>query len=610
MNSLKNNIDYLKLLVGVDAEFHANQEQAINSCLEKSSKTLLVQKTGWGKSAVYFIAAKSIKDTTDKMTVIVSPLISLMRNQMLNAKNLIEVVSINSSDDFGKIKETQEALLQGKVDVLIVSPERFANDYFQKTIFPAIVKKIGLFVIDEAHCISTWGHDFRPDYKLLTKRTISRLNKDAAVLFCTATADEKVIEDISSKNKLTKIITGDLYRKSLSINSLGEQTFKFSIAWFKKNKDLLQGSGIIYVLTVNRANALAQYLREEVGIDAKAYHGRLEPNERISIENDLLDNKLKVVIATSALGMGFDKPDLGFLIHLGIPKTMTDYYQQIGRAGRKLENADCILLSLPDDDDINDFFIKSKIPEQPISDVLLKAIPSAPNEILLKDIKVDKDKAPKGKHKKALSRLEADEYITQNANSSYTRIKPNTDYDIKTVQPLIERATNQYIEMKRFVLSDECLMTTLLSHFGEAAAAENNCGKCSNCNEISKFVNPSNQEISLIPEIDQLEEKYSFSSKTKAELADEMLPVKERNFTIAADGYINDPITKELRKFAKNISGEQSIPAFRVLSKELCNQLTMRQPKNYEELNYVPGMGQKKIEQFGEEILRIISNKK
>ena len=306
------NLKYLKTLVGEEASFHIDQEDAINSCLEKGTRTLLVQKTGWRKSAVYFIAAKSIKETHGKITVIVSPLISLMRNQILNAKELIDVQSINSGDDFGKIKETQEALLDGEVDVLIVSPERFANEYFQQNIFPTIAEAIGLFVIDEAHCISTWGHDFRPDYKLLTKRTISTLNKDAAVLYCTATADQKVIEDISSNNKLTKIITGDLYRKSLSIHSLGEQTFKFSIAWFKKNKELLQGSGIVYVLTVNRANALAQYLREEVGIDARAYHGRLEPSERISIENDLLDNKLKVVIATSALGMGLTNLTLDF----------------------------------------------------------------------------------------------------------------------------------------------------------------------------------------------------------------------------------------------------------------------------------------------------------
>ena len=303
---------YLHTLVGSDIEFHKDQKKAIESCLEQGSKTLLVQKTGWGKSAVYFIAAKALLENNGKITVIVSPLISLMRNQILNAQNLLTIETINSSEDYGKIKNTEESLVSGKVEVLIISPERFGNKKFQTDIFPKIAKNIGLLVIDEAHCISTWGHDFRPDYKLLTKRTIPSLSKDASVLFCTATADEKVIEDISTKNKLTSLITGDLYRKSLSIHSFGEQSFKFSIAWFKKNKEVLKGSGIIYVLTVKRANSLAQYLREEVGIDAKAYHSRLEPYERVEIENNLLENKLKVVVSTSALGMGFDKPDLGF----------------------------------------------------------------------------------------------------------------------------------------------------------------------------------------------------------------------------------------------------------------------------------------------------------
>ena len=598
---------YLHTLVGSDIEFHKDQKKAIESCLEQGSKTLLVQKTGWGKSAVYFIAAKALLENNGKITVIVSPLISLMRNQILNAQNLLTIETINSSEDYGKIKNTEESLVSGKVEVLIISPERFGNKKFQTDIFPKIAKNIGLLVIDEAHCISTWGHDFRPDYKLLTKRTIPSLNKDASVLFCTATADEKVIEDISIKNKLTSIITGDLYRKSLSIHSFGEQSFKFSIAWFKKNKEALNGSGIIYVLTVKRANSLAQYLREEVGIDAKAYHSRLEPYERVEIENNLLENKLKVVVSTSALGMGFDKPDLGFLIHLGIPKTMTDYYQQIGRAGRRLENADCILISLPDDDDINDFFIKSKIPEQPISDTILKAIPDHPKEILLKDLKVDRKIVKRGKQNKVIARLEADEYIQQNSNGSYSRIKKVAKYNIDTVTPLMDRAIEQYVEMKRFVNSNECLMKKLLEHFGQTIDSNFDCEKCSNCLSIDKFQIPNNTEISSIPTAEELEEKYVYLEKTKEEIADEMLPVKNEKFNVKSDGYIKHKITEELRAFASSKASEIGHGrSYLVLTKDLCNQLTMRMPKNYEDLAFVPGMGPSKIENFGEEILDIL----
>ena len=600
-------LKYLKILVGENVDFHEDQEKAINSCLNKGTKTLLVQKTGWGKSAVYFVAAKALIEESQKMTVIVSPLISLMRNQILNAKNLLNIETINSSEDYEKIKQTEELLVRGKVDVLIISPERFGNKTFQQEIFPVIAKKIGLLVIDEAHCISTWGHDFRPDYKLLTKRTIPSLDQDASVLFCTATADEKVVEDISKKNNLTSVIAGDLYRKSLSIHSFGEQSFKFSIAWFKKNKDILKGSGIIYVLTVKRANSLAQYLREEVGMEARAYHSRLEPIERIEIENALLENKLKVVVSTSALGMGFDKPDLGFLIHLGIPKTMTDYYQQIGRAGRRLENADCILLSLPDDDDINDYFIKSKIPEQPISNYLLKAIPEHPSEVHIKDLKVDREVVKRGKQNKVLARLEADEYIQQNLNGSYSRINNVSSYDVESVTPLLDRATEQYIEMKRFVTSSNCLMRDLLRHFGQEIDSSFSCDKCSSCLEESKFLMPDNKEISSIPSVEELEEKYVVLEKSKEEIADELLPVVDESFKLNSNGFIKHPITDSLHKYAIKAADEIGHKKpYLIMSKEVCNQLTMRRPKNYQELSYVPGIGPSKIEKYGEDILTII----
>ena len=319
-------LEYLRVIVGPQAEFQEDQFEAIQSCINQRSKTLLVQKTGWGKSAVYFVAAKYLLEKKNKMTVIVSPLLSLTRNQILNAKNLLNIEAINASEDPEKIRNTENKLRANKVDVLIVTPERFSNSKFREEQFPFIKENAGLFVIDEAHCVSSWGHDFRPSYMMMVKKVIPSLNKYTSVLFTTATADNKVIEDLSDKNNFTKIIKGDLLRKSLSVHSFGRQSFKFSIAWFKKNIDTLKGSGIIYVLTVDRADSVAQYLRNEVGISAEAYHSRLEPHEKIDIENKLLNNEIKVVIATTALGMGFDKPDLGFLIHLGIPMHPYDFY--------------------------------------------------------------------------------------------------------------------------------------------------------------------------------------------------------------------------------------------------------------------------------------------
>ena len=224
-------LKYLKVIAGPEAEFQEDQFEAIESCINNGSKTLLVQKTGWGKSAVYFVAAKYLLENRNKMTVIVSPLLSLTRNQILNAKNLLNIETINTSEDPEKIRNTENKIKANKVDVLIVTPQRFFNRKFKEEHFHLIKERAGLFVVDEAHCISSWGHDFIPSYMMLVKKVIPSLNVDTSILFTTATADNKVVEDISEKNNFSKTIKGDLLRKSLSVHSFGKQSFKFSIAW-------------------------------------------------------------------------------------------------------------------------------------------------------------------------------------------------------------------------------------------------------------------------------------------------------------------------------------------------------------------------------------------
>ena len=206
--------------------------------------------------------------------------------------------------------------------------------------------------------------------------------------------------------------------------------------------------------------------------------------------------------------MGFDKPDLGFLIHLGIPKTLTDYYQQIGRAGRKLENADCVLISLPDDDDINEYFIMNKVPEQPTSDLVLSLIPSTPDEIDLKKIDLSKIDATRYKIKKIAERLELDEYIKENDNGTFSKIKDEATYNTMSVQPLLTQARNQYQEVKDFLESDQCLMGILLKHFNQEIENEFNCNKCSSCIDTPMFIKPNRSDIDTIPEIYELEENY------------------------------------------------------------------------------------------------------
>ena len=615
----------LHLIAGENAEFQKDQFEAISSSLKEGSKTLLVQKTGWGKSAVYFIAAKWLSDNKNNVTVIVSPLLSLMRNQVYSAKDVIQIETLNSSIGLEKTKEIEAKVLAGKVDVLIVSPERFSNLKFEKELFPILKERLGLFVIDEAHCVSAWGHDFRPDYLMLMKKTLASLNNETSILFCTATADEKVIEDIVNKTNLTSVIKGDLLRESLSVHSFGQQSFKFAIAWFKKNIEILESSGIIYVLTVKRAEAVAQYLRLEVGIDALAYHGRLEPEEREEIENKLLTNKCKVVVATNSLGMGFDKPDLGFIIHLGLPKTLTDYYQQIGRAARKIENAHCIAISLNDDDYINEFFIKSKIPKQPISDIILDTIPRSPKRITLeeltfktkKEMEIRKRSATPNEIKRTATRLNLDEYIEENEDGSLSRIKEVSTYNESSVEPLITRAEEQYQEVKNYLFSTSCLMKNLLLHFGQEVEVNFKCNKCSSCLDVQKFKTPTNFEIDEIKDIKELEEGYIEDKTPTLKIKDktsidnvtsdeDKSTSKDIQYSVGADGYIQHPLTSELREYSRIEGKENGWPAYIVFPKKVCNEITVRRPATIVELMSVPGIGKNKIERYGDYIIETV----
>jgi len=593
-------LKYLKVIAGPEAEFQKDQFEAIESCINNGSKTLLVQKTGWGKSAVYFVAAKYLLENRNKMTVIVSPLLSLTRNQILNAKNLLNIETINASEDPEKIRNTENKIKANKVDVLIVTPQRFFNKKFKEEHRPLIKERAGLFVVDEAHCISSWGHDFRPHYMMMVKKVIPSLNVDTSILFTTATADNKVVEDISEENNFSKTIKGDLLRKSLSVHSFGKQSFKFSIAWFKKNIDVLKGSGIIYVLTTARADAVAQYLRNEVGISAQAYHSRLEPYEKIEIENKLLNNEIKVVIATNALGMGFDKPDLGFLIHLGIPKTLTDYYQQIGRAGRKLDNADCVLISLQDDDDVNEYFIMSKVPEQPISNDVLSLIPNLPNELHLSDINKSELGTTMNKVNKIITRLELDGYIQENSNGSYSKIKDDSTYNNESVEPLLIQARHQYQEVKDFLKSDKCLMSILLKHFNQEVENDFKCNKCSSCIDDPIFMTPNRSDIETIPEIFELEENYVQET-----------PVEKKGFNQKEETEktlkeFSVPSNHPLRAYSDEESTKRNQPSFAVFPKKVVNEIVNKRPGSIEELKDIPGLGNHKIEEFGEDIIKMV----
>ncbi|MGB3512832.1 MAG: RecQ family ATP-dependent DNA helicase [Microcoleaceae cyanobacterium] len=318
------------------AEFRDGQWKAIEAITENQSRLLVVQRTGWGKSFVYFLATRLLRDEGKGITLLISPLLALMRNQIAAAERIgIRAKTINSSNS-EEWEEVENDLIAGKVDILLISPEKLANEKFRENILIPVAKNIGLFVVDEAHCISDWGHDFRPDYRRIV-RILQALPENIPVLATTATANNRVVDDILVQlgSKL-KISRGSLTRDSLLLQNIYLPISASRLAWLAEYLPNIPGSGIIYTLTVRDAERVSNWLKSQ-GINVEAYHGK-KKEIREELEVQLLNNEIKALVATVALGMGFDKPDLGFVIHYQRPGSVIHYYQQVGRAGRAFNN--------------------------------------------------------------------------------------------------------------------------------------------------------------------------------------------------------------------------------------------------------------------------------
>ena len=343
------------------AGFRPDQLEAILALAGERGRVLLVQRTGWGKSAVYFIATRLLRDRGLGPTLLVSPLLALMRNQIEAAERLgVRALTINSSnrDEWGEIEAQIEA---DEVDVLLISPERLANQQFRNEVLPVIGRRSGLLVIDEAHCISDWGHDFRPDYRRLV-RVLDLLPAGVPVLCCTATANDRVVADVTAQLGADFApVRGSLARSGLRLHALDKPSQAERLVWLASVIEELPGTGIVYCLTVADTDRVAGWLQSN-GIAAEPYSGESDNEHRRAVEQRLLSNDVKVVVATSALGMGFDKPDLAFVIHYQSPGSPVAYYQQVGRAGRALRESLGILLRGTEDADIQDYFIGSAFP--------------------------------------------------------------------------------------------------------------------------------------------------------------------------------------------------------------------------------------------------------
>ena len=480
-------------LNNTQADFRDGQWEAIASLIEEQAKLLVVQRTGWGKSLVYFLATRLLRDRGAGPTLLISPLLALMRNQIAAADRIgIKAATINSSstDEWQLVKTD---LLAGQIDVLLISPERLANEDFTNSILLPISQKIGLFAVDEAHCISDWGHDFRPDYRRIV-RILQALPQNIPVLATTATANNRVVNDIVEQLSANlRVIRGNLIRESLQLQNIALGSSAARMAWLAEQLPKLPGSGIIYTLTVRDAERVADWLTIQ-GIDAKAYHSNLENLEdREALEDKLLNNEIKALVATTALGMGFDKPDLGFVIHYQRPGSAVHYYQQVGRAGRAVEQAYGILLNGDEDDEITNYFIRTAFPPQAHTQLILKALNQADNGLSVPQLEQELNLS-RGLIEKVLKLLSLESPAPVSKQSSKWCATPvNYQPDTEKIERLTEIRRQEQDKMREYMgEKQQCLMAFLAKELDDPNPTK--CGKCAVC--LGK---------PLLPEIPSLE---------------------------------------------------------------------------------------------------------
>lgn len=366
------------------ATFREGQEEAIRHVVEGRGRLLVVQKTGWGKSFVYFVATKLLRESGAGPALLISPLLALMRNQIAAASRMgVRAATINS-DNPEEWDAIETELQRNAVDILLISPERLANERFRNNVLASIAARVSLLVIDEAHCISDWGHDFRPHYRIL-ERVARTLPPNMRLLATTATANDRVMDDLRSVlGPQLEVLRGDLGRPSLTLQTIriGRQAER--LAWLAEHVAKLPGNGVIYTLTVRDANQVADWLKAR-GLNVEAYTGETG-DRREELEQALLENRVKALVATTALGMGFDKPDLAFVIHYQAPGSVVAYYQQVGRAGRAIPSAYGVLLSGDEDHEIMEYFIESAFPTREEVAEVIRALEAAPRGLSVPEL--------------------------------------------------------------------------------------------------------------------------------------------------------------------------------------------------------------------------------
>jgi ATP-dependent DNA helicase RecQ len=458
------------------AEFRDGQWEAIENLVERRGRALVVQRTGWGKSAVYFVATRLLRDRGAGPTVLVSPLLALMRNQIQAAERAgvrAETINSENRDDWAAIESRVRG---GEVDLLLISPERLNNPRFRRDVLPDLLGDVGLLVVDEAHCISDWGHDFRPDYRRIG-RIIEQLPPGIPVLCTTATANDRVVDDVVEQlGEHIEVVRGPLERDSLALAVLDVPDPAHRLAWLAQAIPTLPGSGIVYCLTVADSERVAAWLKRS-GIAAVAYSGQSDEAERVRIESALLANEIKVVVATSALGMGFDKPDLTFVVHYQAPSSAVAYYQQVGRAGRGVAEAFGWLLRGGEDADIQDWFIRTAFPSREQAEGVIGLLEERAGPVKQGEIEI----AVNVGHSRLEGMLKVldVEGAVERTDNGWQRTKAPWEYPAERVERVTDLRRKEQQAMRTYASTDGCRMAFLRGELDDPSAAP--CGRCDRC---------------------------------------------------------------------------------------------------------------------------------
>jgi len=471
-------LDALRSLTGrADAEFHRDQREAIEALVNGRERVLLVQRTGWGKSAVYFLATHLLRRRGLGPTLLISPLLALIRNQIEAAARLgLRTITINSSSAT-TVKELTKVLADDAVDVVLVSPERLANPEFADKVMPLVGRRPGLMVIDEAHCISDWGHDFRPDYRRLSQ-VIAALGPGIPVLACTATANDRVVADVADQlGAVGHVIRGPLGRSGLGLHVVDLPAAAQRLAWLHQVLPRLPGTGIIYCLTVRDVARVASWLQLH-GHDVLPYTGGTDGDDRLDAEGKLQRNEVKALVATSALGMGYDKPDLGFVVHFQAPGSPVAYYQQVGRAGRQLAVSVGVLLRGAEDRDIQDWFISTAFPDSRDVDAVLALFASAPGPVTLGRV-LEEVNIKRGDVELVLKQLTVDGVLRRLSGQTYERTLKPWVYPTERVQAVTADRRLEQDQMTIYAVGGMCRMQFLTTELNDPDPQP--CGMCDLC---------------------------------------------------------------------------------------------------------------------------------